>query len=366
MKYKILSLITLIACALVADAKNCVVYDPEFDAPISGASVFSTTGLILGTTDVYGAISADIKDYPLSVRCLGFEPATVQATTDTIFLTSAIYSLPEFEFSKGDRPITRVVTYAREYGSGGSESAESFQSYGEYILEYFFTDGKVKGYSASDEKARPIGVRSISRTKRTDGSDTIMVRDENSKVPSISFTTMLAMVPFDCQEETDAMRAGATTDRIMGKHGLKYKYSKTANLFKIEADMLADYKDHKYSPWFFKALGITTDMTKYSRSFLYKTNQSGKYYLTDFIYGVFQWHVLFRGKVFKKLIGVKDDMELDVYIEQYPIDIQHLTIDEYKDLKRTAKDRHLPVEAPSTAQPLPQPILEFLNSVNYK
>lgn len=363
MKYKLL--ILFITCSLTSIAKSSiVVFDSQYHSPISGASIISSNGLILGTTDLNGIFSAENNDFPLSVRCLGFETATADAAVDTIFLTDAVYTLPEFSFSKGDRPITRVVTYAREYATGGVNSTESYQGYGEYMLEYFFTDGKVKGYSDNDEKAHPIGVRSISRTKRADGTDTIIVRDENSKMPSLSFASMFAMMPYDCREETDAMRAGADTDLVKGKNGLKHKYSKTSNLFKIESDMLADYKDHKYSPWFFKALGITTDLTKFSRSFLYQRNQSCKYYLTDFIYGEFQFHVLFRGKVFKKLIGVKDDMELDIYIEQYPVEIQHLTIDEYKEMKRTVKERREPVKSSSNALPLPQPIREFLTEVN--
>ncbi|MDE6535296.1 MAG: hypothetical protein K2K82_04720 [Muribaculaceae bacterium] len=328
-------------------------------SPVVGASVISSNGLIIGITDTSGAIRVRKSDYPLSVRSLGYEPMTLSsAERDTVFLTPATYELAEITVAPEDRPITRVLTYAREYCAGATPT-DTMQMYGDYMVEFFFAEGKVKGYDKRHQFPHVMACRRYGRLANAAGLDSIMRPKSGDDIAAISFFENMAFVPFESTELTDKMKTGAQTDTVAGKYGPKFVYQLNNGYFSVSCDVLSDHKNHTWSPWFFKVLGLTMDMDQVDFNLIYRQNPSGKHDIYDFISGTYNMHILGRGKQLKKMMGVDDAININCYVEQYPVRIEHLTIEEYKEVKKNYYSRAESFQRPANLQPL-APAIESL------
>lgn len=345
-------------------AKDCLtLIDSNDNLPIRGVSAVSSNGLILGFSDELGKISIKNDDLPLSLRSIGYESILITDIQDTIFLTPAIYSLDNIEIKPKDRPITRVITYAREYCTGATPT-DTLQLYNEYMLEYFFAEGKIKGYDKSDARPYSRNERRYGRIANSSGLDSVMRPKYNDDIASLSFLSNMAFVPFDIREETEVLKNGAQSDTISGKYYPKFIYFKNDNFFTVNCDALSDHKGHKWSPWFFKMLGMTMEMQQADWSILFNKNDECKYDIYDFIFGTYNLKVIGKGKMLKKMIGVKDTIDIYCYIEQYPVEIERLTIEEYKDLKEDYFSRKENFREPSNLQPLPETIENLVSKVD--
>ncbi len=356
-------MLATVICPLVSIAGNkTVVWDKTENSPVIGAAVISSKGIILGTTDANGAISVDARDYPLSLRSMGFEPLSVSNPADTIVMIPASYQLGEVVVTPEGRPITRILTYAREYCTSASPS-DTLQLYSEGMFEYFLCEGKVKGYKKSDAKAKLRALRRFGRMANSAGLDSIMRPDGSGEVTYLTFLTAGVSLPEEETAEAPAMAAGETTDTIRGKYYPKLIYRKSGNLFTVERDALADEKDHKMSPWFFKLLGLTMDIENATIKTAYNVSASGKYGLHEYVYSTCNLHILSKGKLMKKLLRTNGNINVDSYIEQYPVEIEYLTVDEYKELRKAEDDETLPITVPNFTQPLASPIQSLVDRI---
>lgn len=349
-----LFLLLSLAAGVLGYAENTITLaDANDKSPVAGASVISANGLILGVSDSEGIIKASDADFPLSVRSLGYEAATaVRSQGDTIFLTPAAYSLSEVTVSPGDRPITRVVTFAREYMTGAT-SVDTLQVYSEYMLEYFFADGKVKGYKSDHSQPSPLASRVIARKAESNGTDTIMYPDRGDEITYLSFVPFTVFMPYDQREITDAMKKGASSDIVPGKYFPKYRYRLGNGFLTINCDQLCDEKKHTFSLWALKMLGLDMEVQEDTWTLIYRQNDSGKYNLADLIYGTYNIYFLGKGKIIKKVLGGGEAIGISSYIEQYPVETEYLTAEEYKELKKTRGKRTEEFRIPANIQPLP-------------
>ncbi len=72
--------------------------------------------------------------------------------------------------------------------------------------------------------------------------------------------------------------------------------------------------------------------------------------------------MLGRGKWLKKAFGTSYPIEMDNYIELYPVDIQHLTVSEYKE-RKDEFDR-IPFQLPEAVQPLSPSIKTLVDRID--
>lgn len=359
---KVLCLLLALMLVTVCYAGSYVtLVDATDKSPVVGASVISANGLIIGITDKTGGIRVGKSDYPLSFRSLGYDPKTLSsADCDTVSLTPATYSLAEITVAPADRPIKRVLTYAREYCTGAT-TTDTMQMYCDYMVEYFFAKGKVKGYDKSHQFPHVLDCRRYGRLANANGLDSIMRPKSSDDIVAISFFENMAFVPKDTIEQTDNMRGGAQSDTVPGKYGPKFVYFLNNGYFNVSCDALSDHKNHTWSPWFFKVLGMTMDIQQADFNLIYRQNPSGKYDLNDFISGTYNMHILGKGKQLKKIFGVDSAIHMDCYLELYPVRIEHLTADEYKELKATYYSRTEPFQSPANIQPLAPAIETLVN-----
>ncbi len=127
--------------------------------------------------------------------------------------------------------------------------------------------------------------------------------------------------------------AGAITDTIPGKYGTKEIIRENANLFYQSRDYLADKKDHTMSPLLFKMLGLTVDFQEIQESWIVNPKTRKGYYPSDIISGTYSLKISGRGKWLKKMFKTEDPVEMYVLYEIYPIEVEHLTGEEAKEIK---------------------------------
>lgn len=360
-------LILALFVSLCCRAKGIItVCDSTDKSPVAGASVISANGMILGATDNHGRILADRNDFPLSVRCLGYEASLANNGCDSVLLRPSVYMLSEVEVSPADRPVTRVVSYVREYCTSSTKT-DSMQMFSEYMIEYYIAQSKVKGYDKSDGTyPNKLAIRRYARMANSENLDSIFRPRRDDDITNISFLENMAFWPSEPFDETEGMKAGAMTDTVYGKHFPKFVYRKSNNHFIVDCDALSDFKDHKCSPWFFKLLGLTMEFTEANWSLLYNSNERDQYGMHDFVYGTYHLHVLGKGKLLRKMIGVKDAIGIDCYMELYPIELQRLTRDEYLDLKKDYFKHREDFRIPDNVQPLAPAIQNLIERIDRK
>ncbi len=360
-----LALLMISFCAFATSPK-VIVIDESNNAGIEGATVISNRGIILGITDREGGIKVEKeKDFPLTIRCVGFEPSTISQAADTIRLHPATYELSEVNVKAGERPIRKITSYAREYCTGASPN-DTMQLFAEYMLINYvpIDEKKIKGFKSGDRAIWPMAARRFARFANSDGLDSVASPDKFDNVSHLSFYHLLVGVPFNSFPETEKIKSGAKVDSVMGKYYNSVLYKKTDNNYIMSYDYLANEEKHSVSPMLFKIVGMTMDIDRMQSTYIYQNSTDSLYTPESFIYSSGSVHALAKGKMFKWLLG-KKDVEVDCYAELYPVNMEYLTIEEYKVDNKDRKDRTpIPFRKPQNLQPLPGAVERLVERVN--
>ena len=354
-------LIVMIFVGCCAYAGNMTVVDDADSSPVAGATVIGSSGMILGRTDSYGRIQiSDSRDFPVTVRCIGYEPLSLAEFVESARLVPASYELGELVVSPADRPVMQVVCFAREYCSGITGS-DTMQLYCEYMTVSYLTDGKVKGYKENDARPSYRNVRRYARITK-DGRDSISRPVYDDYLTQLSWFDFMAFLPTGKTEAPEAIRKGAESDSVPGKYGTQFLYRKKNNLFTKTADVLSNHKDRKWSPWFFKLIGMTVDIEVGSWSLSFSSNPSDSYGIRDFVCGTYNIRMLGRGKWLKKAFGSKHPIAMETYVELYPVEIRNCTVAEYKEARDDLSK--IPFRYPDYLQPLAPSIKTLVDRID--
>lgn len=342
-------------------AGRVTVVDGSDGSPVIGATVFSSSGLILGATDADGN-TPDVNEasYPLTIHSLGYKEGIAATPGDTLRMNAAAYDLPPVTVMPGERPITRVVCYVREYSTGATDR-DTLKMYSEYMVESYHIDEgtKVKGYHKYDFVPKTRTERRFAHYTGADGRDSVATPEDDEY---ISFMNFLVSLPVDVFEEPDTIKNGALTDTVQGRYSPGIFYKKTPEFFVTSLDMLSNYKNHVYSPNVYKFFGLTIDIREMNLSFAYKANPSGKYNIHDFLYEISSANILGRGKWIKKAFKTKNPVEIDSNVEVYPVEINYLTVDEYKEQRK--EHNKLEFRIPDNALPVLPSVQRLIDRIN--
>lgn len=311
-----------------------VIVGSDDGQPVAGATVMSASGHILSVSDNYGNVSLpDAVAYPLTLRSLGFEVKTLSEPSDTVVMHSVDYELPEVAVDAHERPVRRVLCYAREY-STGTTGRDTMQLYSEYMFESFVTDCKVKGYHSSDSNLKMRALRRCARLAGADRPDSLYRPDLDDQINILAWGDMFCELPKEKIEETEAIRSGAVTDSVAGKYRTAKMFQKSAKRYSVIDDGLCDQKNYSWSPTLFKLFGLTVDISQYKTSTTYHQNDKGIYDIYDMLYMSVNLDILARGKIFKWLFKSKEPLKMSTNIELYPVEITTHTLEEYKELRK--------------------------------
>lgn len=328
---KVVVLISFVFVVLTySNAKVIKVVDSGNANPIIGATVIGESGQIIGVTNADGNIDVNGNEFPITLRCVGYNPANVVSDCDIAKMTPAIYNLKEIVVTPAGRPIKRMVCFAREYGSGIAGS-DTIQLYTEYMTESFFVDGKVKGYNKQDAVPTPRNHKRYRRTLK-EGRDSISISTGNDGLKNIS---SILLLDFTTAEEKvpEAMLTGNDTYTVAGKYAPKFVYRRKNGLFSKSTDALSDHKGRKWSPNIFKLIGMTIEIDAANHTANYIDRHANSLNIYDLVCATYNLHLIGTGKMFKKMLNTQEPIELDSYMEIYPVEITNLTIEEYKEMK---------------------------------
>lgn len=329
MRYVLLTLTLLLGWTSQAKCRIRVV-DSGNSTPLAAATVFANSGVIIGITDEQGFITiASDSDFPVTVKCLGYDPIQCQAGVTEVGMDHSVFELHEVVVTPVDRPVLRVLCYIREYVSGAT-GTDTLMSYNEHMGDFFLpTRKKIKGFKTKSSP-RFLRSRCYSRMANSDGLDSIFIpkyRDD-----SFCWENLVSM-PSENVAESNVIKSGSKIDSIHGKHGVKQILRKNGeSTYTIQTDYLADSKNHKMSPFIFKLLGLSIDITELQGSWIYRNNEGGVYSPADIVSGIFSLSVSGRGKWIKKAFRSETPVQMHSFYEIYPIEVEYLTVEEAKDL----------------------------------
>lgn len=348
MKRVSLALGLIVAVASIVCGRTYTVIDSLDGAPIIGATVIGHSGIIKGVTDNDGRISINDNDVPITIRSLGYDPIVASPSNDTINMVSAAYDLKEVVVTPADRPIKRVLCFARDYSTGVTDT-DTMQYYCEYMAEAFVVDGKVKGYRKSDAKPSAKSYRRYARIAK-EGRDSIFQPKHGDDITVLSWFDFMAFLPDEKIEVSEALRNGAEADTVPGKYGPKFIFRKKNGVFSKTADVLSDHKNRVWSPFLFKLLGLTIDITAGNWTLSFADSGEKSFGIYEFLGGAYNIHIVGRGKWLKKVFNTKDPVHMDAYLEIYPVEITNLTVDEYKEIRDELAP--IPFQYPDNLHPI--------------
>ncbi len=355
-------IVFLLLCFVTICANAIVVVDAGDGSAVGGATVFSRSGMILGLTADDGTIAAAREaDFPLSVRCIGYEPLDVAAPADTVRLIPAAYELKDVVVSPGERPVMRLVCYAREYSSGIT-GADTLQLYCEYMTESFLVDGKLKGYKKEDARPSKRNWRRYARIMRA-GRDTVFRPAYDDDIAMLSWFDNIVFIP-NTVEVPETLLAGAEADSVPGKYSVKTVRRLKNNILTLASDGLADHENHRWSPLFFKMMGLTAEIEACTWTNSFVCDSARTVGIRNFVKSTYNVHINGRGKWFKKAFKTKEPIEMDTYIELYPVDIEYLTLADYKTLRDAYEI--IPFRRPSPLAPLSPSVATLLKKSRKK
>lgn len=354
--YRKLFVVVFAALALGIGARTVVV-DSNDRSPLIAASVSDANGTVVALTDTCGAFSASL---PATVRCMGYEPATLREHADTLALTPAAYELPGMTFNLAEREVMRLICYVREY-AGLIGSRDTTALFSEYMVDYMFPVKKLKGFKGRGAP-RVLAQRRVARIMDPQShTDSIAVNPDDAD--AISWL-MLASMPVEKDGEyscfPDSVLATDGEHIEPGKYGPRTVYRTTAEAVSASIDALADHKNHQWSPWFFKLLGFTLDFTDMRVSRAYARDAHGSQHPANFLMSTLSMEALGRGKLLRKAFDSKSPVTIKTYLEIYPVDREFLTVAEAKACEKD-KTATTPMTVPSAAPALDSATAALVN-----
>ena len=332
---RFLSILILLAtlCAPSLSAKN-VVIDASVGRPVPGATLFTSKGLISTTSDSKGRYTApSVDEYPILVRALGFENLRVESPVDTIRLTPKPIELAEVTATPAsDRNVIYVRAYIREYQTVIIEG-DSLKSLFEGNVDYFLADEKVKGFK--DSRSFRLLYNRARIEDRKDGKKTVTEK-EGVECLFSPVVNMLAEFPKPIEIPADlrGRRAGSEADKAVW--GSTRIFTKGPEGYTLTLDPLADKELHDWSPAWLKLLGMTSTFTQLTRTFKFGPSESGVTHIPSYCIEGFSAATCFvsSGKLIKKACHTDEPVEFLSYIEVLPYQIDFLTADEAKKLRK--------------------------------
>lgn len=294
---RIIRLIVLLALCIAPyrAAANIFIADSIDHAPLPGSSLVLPDGTILGITDDNGAIDLQCTTLPFTVRCMGYAEKSVDAISDTVFLAPRNFMLPGLVVVPVDRPVLNLKCYIREYTTAAFGN-DTIHMFGEYMADYFLVEQKVKGFK-TDNKPKVRASRKRIRHKNASGLDSTAIPGQND-----IFMSWLAICSIDPAGKTvpDSVMNGHTMSTA-GQYGVLSSMRLSDNRLMTTRDALANRKDHHWSPWIFKLLGLTTDVKDLRSNSIHIIDDRNTYSPRNLQMASFTIEMTMKGKWIKKI-----------------------------------------------------------------
>lgn len=348
----------LIAVAAVMTANDSyatlVVSSSTGDA-LPKSSIFDRKGNLIGLGTDDGTIpQLPLASYPLTIRYLGFSPVIVtDPSADRIELQELDYDLPEIVIDTQSHNIVHLLGYMREY-STMSDSKDTVLLFSEKIVDFMVPQGKVKKFKGW-KSPRILASRDYYRFTNSEGLDSVSDKfdDDFSWLGFMDILSKKIKVPESIINEEVKL------DTIQGKHGAQMIWRKVGESYFLDMDMLADKKDHKWSPAILKLFGLTTEFIKLDSSYTFSDLQTGEVSTENIAQSSFCIEALCKGKVFRWATGNKDPFRIRSYYEFFVTDREFLSVEDALEWKDNPEARNISITPPPGIPPLEPYIIDL-------
>ena len=324
------------------------VIDATDSIPVSVASIFDFDGNVVGYTMDDGTFS-EIPEtaYPITIRCLGYEPLVIAEPKDTVWqMKQSFYDMPELVIVPGDRNVMKQILYIRNYFSMCNEMDTVTHFVEEMAYRYVpaTEDAKID----IGNQIHNAGSRSFSQHKVGD-IDSVAYEEDSKSFFLTSTLTRLSSKEILVHESLKNDSTGYYEKK--GKSGLALVQRLSNGVFTFKEDLLADKKNHTLSPWLLKLMGFTMEINQFYTTNAFSINEDGKYYPKDLLEASFMMEAEGRGKYIRMALDSKTPVAVRAMTEIYVVDRDLLTQDEAKE-EMDKKDFRMDFVIPSNVPAL--------------
>lgn len=326
------TILLTIACFFIANYSlfaQITIVDATDQSPVSAASIFDSSGNMVGFTWSDGTLS-EIPDssYPITIRCLGYEQLTIDTPKEQVWaMTPSIYELDEVVVVPVERNILKQLFYVREYFSMNFDQ-DTISFFVEHMADRFVPTKKGTKFKES-ASLRILASRNYARY-RIEGKDSVMAGAE------LGLPSLLSIVDLN-NEAIKAPKSFKTAGNApqyyeeKGKSGAAHIMKQNSQTFTSIEDALALKKGHTWTPWSFKLLGYTTQINQLYFTHAYRRNEEGTYLPKDLTEASFVMDALGSGKRIRKAFDSDEPIAIKTMIELYIVDRDFLSTEEAKD-----------------------------------
>ncbi|MBQ2123849.1 MAG: hypothetical protein II200_07670 [Bacteroidaceae bacterium] len=353
-KFKyLLCFITAMSLACSKMSAQQRVIDAVDSVAVVAATVFSDAGKLIGLTNEQGELPiAKKSDFPLTIRCIGYE-ATEVATpqTATIFLTPQCFELGEAIITPAEPEVLQLTCYARSFETIYSDTFQLENKYSEHMVNFFVpvATGKraKKAKKAADGRPRIIAERTWT-IRNVNGCDTLIKNEPNEPI---------SMILEQLSQETDTIpqrllksTEEQATHSVKGKTGPKIVYSKTDDNLTVAHYPLAETKKGVISlP---KAitfiLGFDIDITQFYITRSYNMNSTQAPTIKDLVSFATAIDATISGRLIRFAYDRKE-VKMSLHTEFYVVKTEYISAETAKDranLRLAAPKFEIPASAP--------------------
>lgn len=295
--------------------------------PVSAASIFDAAGNVVGYTLADGRLS-EISEvlYPITIRCLGYEPLLIAEPMDTVWqMKQCYYDMPELVVVPVERNVMKQTFYIRKYFSLCNK-VDTVTFFVEHMAYRYVpaTRGVKTGVSSSMRKSKN---RCYSMYKVGDMDS--VAYDEDSKSPLMLSISDLNDVEIHAPKSFKEDSVGYYEKA--GKSGASLVKKQSTGVFTFTEDMLAEKKGHSYSPWPLKLMGLTMEITQLYSTQAFRVNETGIYMPKDLLEASFVMEAEGRGKYIRKALKSDAPVIIRSMTELYVVDRDFFTKEEVKE-----------------------------------
>ena len=359
MKQFILLILSVLTLVNIANAQQRVV-DVMDNSPVSSAAIFDAQGNVVGFTSSEGDFS-DIpeSDYPLTIRCIGYENIVVEQPKDTVVqMIPMIYELDEAVIS-ASRDVMKQTFYVREYFTISS-ATDTITHFLEHMCDRYVPVSKKVKFKKNDLRYR--NTRSY-KYYQIDDRDSIAV---SNKPDSKSLLDLLDAEEVDASESFKGQMGVNRYYEKKGKSGISHSRKQNEHTFTEYKDGLAGEKDHAINlPWLLRMLGVSMEAHQAYMTHVYKANDAAVYQPKDLIQAGVVVELLGKGKLLRQMVNSDIPVKIHFSMEYYVVSREYLSKDQAKE-EYKAKNLKVPFEIPATVPQLSEATRKIIQRAEQK
>ena len=345
-------------------AREAVVVDSVSGLPLLGASVFDRRGTVAGVTKADGRLPYIApRDYPVTVRYIGYKEATVvDGRCDTVLMVENAMSLPEVVIESRSHKLLHMLAYVREYSTLTTYRDTVFM-FREKMVDYMLSPDqkvRVKGWT----NPRVLQSKSYYRFTNALGLDSVSDRCSHH----FSWTDWVGVVPRS-KMPSRICRTGQGSDTIRGKYSPTEIWRRNGERIALDVNVLADTTSRKWVPdlsLFFKG---NVDFEQFRVRFNYDNVDGDEIAPMDLTGYSFTIESNGRGHGLFRFNRYDEPFFVSTYGEVYMVDKEYITEKEARKWEKLQADTeqlamYEPAEAPEL-QPSIRQLVERVNRLDH-